>query len=244
MLQALKNATRRALLNAGYDVHRAKPRTPTRMEIVCKDLEIDLAFDVGANIGQFAMALRRDGFRGTIVSFEAASSVWKTLTETASTDPRWTIAPRAAIGPREGEIELNVAGNQAASSSVLPMLDRHLEVAPQSAYVRTEKVVMRRLDDIGREYLGNPARRVLLKIDVQGYEAEVLEGASGLLDHVRALHLEMSLVPLYEGQKLFEETHRQIRGYGFHMYDIQPGFTDHRNHQLLQVNALFVRTRR
>jgi hypothetical protein len=42
--------------------------------------------------------------------------------------------------------------------------------------------------------------RVWLKVDTQGYEAEVFKGATDLLPRISALECELSLVPLYDGR--------------------------------------------
>ncbi len=84
------------------------------------------------NIGQYAKLLREFGYSGRIVSFEPLSSAYSQLKAVSKKDPLWEIAPQAAIGNQEGEIIINIAGNS-YSSSALPMLDAHLESAPESA---------------------------------------------------------------------------------------------------------------
>ena len=58
-------------------------------------------------------------------------------------------------------------------------------------------------------------RPVLLKIDVQGFELEVLKGATGMLPHIDAVYVEASYVELYEGQALHEEIERFLIEAGF-----------------------------
>lgn len=84
--------------------------------------EVNLVFDIGANAGQFAQSLRELGYRGRIVSFEPQSEAREQLERAASVDPLWEVAPKAAIGAEDGEIELNLAANS-ISSSLLPMLN-------------------------------------------------------------------------------------------------------------------------
>ena len=58
-------------------------------------------------------------------------------------------------------------------------------------------------------------RPILLKIDVQGFELEVLKGATGLLPNLDAVYVEASYVELYEGQALHEEIERYLTDAGF-----------------------------
>src|SRR5207248_9804258 len=95
----------------------------------------------------------------------------------------WRVAPPVALGDGEGQVSLNVARNGGASSSILPMLDTHIRAAPQATYAGTEVVRLRRLDELYTEYCCS-TDRILLKIDVQGYEKQVLDGARRFLERV------------------------------------------------------------
>lgn len=200
---------------------------------------IDLVFDVGANAGNWAKRLFEMGYEDKVVSFEPLSSVYEDLLRKSKFNPRWIVYERCALGDIEGEIMINVSGNS-ESSSALPMLKTHLKAAPRSAYVGSEKVRLCRIDKIAPKYLKN-SRNSFLKIDVQGYEKKVLGGADGILPRIKGLQLEMSLVPLYEGEVLFEDMLKEVEGLGFNLWHISPGFYDYRTGRTLQVNCLFFR---
>jgi FkbM family methyltransferase len=185
---------------------------------------VNLVLDVGANVGQFASGLRRAGYAGRLLSFEPLAEAHDKLLAAARGDAHWDIAPRMAIGEHEGEIEIHVAGNT-VSSSVLEMLDSHSDSAPASNYVASERVRITTLDTIVRNALG--ANVVpFLKIDTQGYEDKVLNGARDVLAGARGLQLELSFVPLYDGQQLFEPWMERLRALGFSVWGIWPGFCD------------------
>lgn len=74
---------------------------------------------------------------------------------------------------------------------------------------------------------------------MQGSETTVLAGASGLLPRVQGLLVEMSLVELYEGQKLFTQTYAEIADLGFELWDLWPGYRNPQDCRLYQVDALF-----
>lgn len=196
---ATKRFVRHSLRRAGLTLRRYSPATvpDAQVQALLTHHQVDLVLDVGANAGQYALSLREAGYTGAILSFEPLATAWQACATRAARDPRWSMAPRAAVGAREETVEIHVAGNS-VSSSLLPMNDTHQTAAPASAYVGHEPVEMRRLDQLAADAVRSAARPYL-KIDTQGYEREVLEGAAGILNRVVGVQLEISLVPLYDG---------------------------------------------
>jgi FkbM family methyltransferase len=204
---------------------------------ILNEKRINMVFDVGANFGQFAQWIRKIGYTGRILSFEPLADAYQKLTKVAARDSQWTIAPRMALGCASGEIEIHVAGN-GASSSVLPMLAAHQKAAPYSTYVDAERVPLNRLDDV---YPLSQDERPLLKVDVQGYERAVLDGALHVLENCQAIIIELSLVPLYEGQSLAIELWEYLNRLGFQACYFNPGFRDPQSRRMLQMDGVFVR---
>ena len=229
------------LRKVGIEAYRYSIHTSTgaQLDRLLKHCHIDLVLDVGANSGQYAAGLRAHGYAGRIVSFEPLTAAHARLTAAARGDPHWSIAPRMALGDADGTVDLHVAANS-FSSSILDMLPAHERAAPGSGYVAKETVSLKRLDDIAGEFLVD-SRRVLLKIDTQGYEGRVLAGATNLLDNVTAIQAELSLVPLYAGQPLFDEVREKIEAQGFVLYAVFPGFIDAQTGQTLQLDGFFLR---
>jgi FkbM family methyltransferase len=201
--------------------------------------QINLVLDVGANMGQFASELRTFGYTGRIISFEPLPLAHAALRKQAEADRNWTIANRTAIGAETGSIEIHVAGNS-VSSSILEMLPSHSQAEPQSSYIGTETVPIHRLDDLCNFV---PTDRVLLKIDVQGYERQVLEGAQRVLGNCRAVISEMSLVPLYDGQILAREMWNLMAAEGFDTWSLESGFRHPETLRMLQIDGAFVRSK-
>ena len=237
----LRSIVKRAFRGIGLDL---RSYTPDRSESarLFKLLSlhgVDLVFDVGANVGQFALSLREIGYKGRIVSFEPLSMAWGQLQSASKSDPLWEVAPRCAIGAEDGEIEMHVARNS-VSSSALGMLDSVIKAAPSAAYVGTETAPLRRLDQVGEEFNAENSR-LFMKIDTQGYEDKVLRGARHLLQKTVGLHVEVSLVALYEGQPLFGCIIRLLAEHGFELWGFDPGFFDPHTGRLLQADAIFFR---
>jgi FkbM family methyltransferase len=196
-------------------------------------------FDVGANIGQYGLSLRKCGFTGRIVSFEAIPSVHARLSGVAAADGDWIVAPCCALGRAPGEARINLARNS-VSSSLLPMHDAHVKAAPDSRYVASEAVRLERLDDIAGSLL--PADGgLLLKIDTQGYEEEVLAGAERVLKTATAMQLEVSVTQLYKGAPSFRRILELCEGFGFRLHGLIPGIYDEKSGGLLQMDGLFLR---
>ena len=203
---------------------------------------VNLIFDVGANAGQFGVLLRKIGFDGKIISFEPLSDAREILLNISKNDPLWQIALQTAIGEENGEIEIQIAGNS-QSSSVLDMLDTHVRAAPDSKYIGKEKVALRTLDSIAPDYMDSNSI-AFIKIDTQGYETQVMNGAKKLMSQIVGLQVEISLVPLYKGQCLFDEMLKKLKNDGFELWSISTVFSDPNTAQLLQVDATFFRAPR
>ncbi|MHB8392425.1 MAG: FkbM family methyltransferase, partial [Acidobacteriaceae bacterium] len=178
----LKRLIKTLIRGAGFDLKRYRPdRSEAAQFLVILSVHaVNLVLDVGANGGHFGQQLRLAGYRGRIVSFEPLSSVREQLLAASRNDDKWDVAPQAAIGNEDGEIEIHIAGNS-ASSSVLDMLDAHAAAAPESRYIGSEKVPLRRLDTLAPHYM-HPDSVLFIKVDTQGYEDRVLQGASRLLE--------------------------------------------------------------
>ena len=199
--------------------------------------DINVLFDIGANTGQFATELRFHGYQGKIISFEPLPQAHQILTKQAEQDANWIVHPRCAIGAEMGKIDINVSQNL-VSSSILPMLDTHKNAAPESRYTHTEQADLMTLDSLLKDYVA-PSDKLFIKIDTQGYEWSVLDGAPQSLQQCKGVLLELSLVPLYQGQKLWTETIERLNKIALNLYGVQPGFTDPQTGRTLQIDGLF-----
>jgi FkbM family methyltransferase len=202
---------------------------------------IDLVLDVGAHEGGFGEQLRRCGYRGRIVSFEPVSELHAKLALTAKPDPAWRVAPPLALGATGGTAPINVH-EESSISSFLP-LERmpYADAAPtRIAPHRRETVQVARLDDIYDKYVPAGAT-ALLKLDVQGFEDQVLAGATESLNRVAAVLIEVSLVPLYTGQKSYLEILGELRARGFNAAYFSSVHSRRRHGEEWEYNVFCVR---
>jgi FkbM family methyltransferase len=219
----------------GLDVSRIN-KTPARSPILHH--EIDLLLDVGANTGQYALEIRKLGYKNRIVSFEPLLQAHQALVQTASGDAEWIVHERCAIGAAAGHAEINISRNS-VSSSLLPMLPAHADAAPESCYLGKEVIDVVTLDSTFSTYHRHEGRS-FLKIDTQGYERQVLEGASRWLEHLVGVQLELSIVMLYEHQALYDYFFNFFKDHGFELWALVPGFKDASTGRLLQFDGVFV----
>jgi len=199
---------------------------------------IELVIDIGANAGQYAGSLWKNGYKERIISFEPLSSVYKVLLNRASGNHLWDTY-NMALGDIDGEVEINVSENT-LSSSVLDMLPEHVQSAPESRYVGKEIVKIRRLDTVFGEIVKDESN-VFLKIDVQGFEKKVLEGASEVLRKIIGIQMELSLVPLYQAETTLIPMLELMRDMNYELVGIEPGFTHPESGRLLQADCIFIR---
>jgi FkbM family methyltransferase len=218
----------------GVEISRYRPlaaRVVTRLD------GVPVVIDVGANRGQYATELRRRGYRGEIVSFEPLEAAFEHLASAVAADAGWT-CHRLALGADAGEASMHVASNL-ASSSLLAMGHGHRSAAPSVSVTGRETVPVARLDDVLDD-----ERPCLLKLDVQGYEDRVLDGASRTLARAVLLQCELCTGDLYSGQATVRGIVDRLDDCGFELVDLEPVFWDGKDRRVVAVDALFARSAR
>jgi FkbM family methyltransferase len=225
----------------GYDLtprRKAKP-LEAQLAAVLERFAIACVLDVGANAGQYGSMLRAWGYRGRIVSFEPVAAAHARLELRAAADPDWQVAPRMALGAKDGEATIEVSADS-DMSSLLPQTELLRRLSASSRVVGRERVPIRRLDGLAKEYV-NHGERTFLKVDTQGFEAEVLAGARELLPRLQGIQLEMSLVRCYEGERDFRELIDDLARAGFSPWLFLPGYFEHKLARQLQLDGVFMR---
>jgi FkbM family methyltransferase len=143
---------------------------------------------------------------------------------------------QCALGATDTEAEIHIA-SRADSSSLLPLGEGQSRIFGVES-VSTLRVPVYRLDTILSEK--NVAAPALLKIDVQGFEYEVLKGMGSLSSLIRCIYLEESFVELYTGQKLFGEIDILLQSLGYKLHS-----THNMHHspdgEEVQADVLYIR---
>jgi FkbM family methyltransferase len=207
-----------------------------RLKIISTN-HIDVVFDIGANIGQYARKMREYGYNKKIISFEPLNSAFEQLKIVAKNDHNW-ILNNYALGDDDVKSVINISDNS-YSSSILNILPAHLDSAPQSKYIAKEEIEIKKLDTIFDSFCSK-GENVMIKIDTQGYEKNVIDGATQSLDRIKVIQLEMSILPLYENEMLYIDMIHYLDKKGFQLFSLENGFSDQNTGQLLQVDGIFV----
>jgi FkbM family methyltransferase len=197
---------------------------------------IDLVIDVGANAGQYGLALRDEGFAGRLVSLEPVAEAYEVLRRIAQTDGAWT-ALRLAASDADGEVTLHVTEDTRSTS----VLARNQRFAGKPGWgPRTdERAPARRLDGLADELI-RAGERPYLKVDVQGFERQVVEGAGDALARFEGLELELSVHALYEGQTSLAEMLPLLAERGFRPVNLEPILLDD-DGLLVELDGVFAR---
>jgi FkbM family methyltransferase len=206
-----------------------------RRELLFRD--IDVIIDGGANCGQYGLWARQCGFRGRIISFEAASEAFGELSDTAKRDGNWE-CHNVALGPEDGEILLHLSRSSLGSSVFRPT-DYHMRTWPDDIETGAERVPMRSLGSMWHE-LGCVGRRIYLKLDVEGFELSVLKGVGPSLDCIAMLELELPMVSMYCDAPTFQEILGFLVGRGFSIVALEQNHRgDESTGQMLMVDGIF-----
>ncbi len=198
---------------------------------------IDYVIDIGANVGQFSLELLENGYKGDIISFEPLTSAYTDLLKNSKKYENWTVYDKSAIGNLDGEIDINISNNS-VSSSVLNISEKHIDASNESKYIGVEKVSINRLDSVIKTDVLFE-KNIFIKIDTQGFEWQVLEGANEILKKSKGVLCELSFDELYEGQHQWKDIIAKLEQYGFKLWSLQYGLTNKESGQTLQCDAIF-----
>ncbi len=190
--------------------------------------KITKIIDVGANEGQFAFMARYSWPQIQIDCFEPDPVAFSQLNKNHQSDPSIKFY-NCALGSARGELCLNL-GESSVQNSLLHEYGKGTKGAI-SVSVRT-------LDEI---YNNSDLANTLLKVDVQGYELEVLKGASDLLQQTNFVLLEVSLANLFEGGVEIDTLWQFIKSSGYIYHSVIDRYLDPIDGRVLQMDVIFER---
>ena len=200
-------------------------------------LNINILFDIGANTGQYAKNMRELGYSKKIISFEPLTDAFNILNENSIKDDSWLIN-NYAIGDENSSGVINIAHNS-ISSSILNMLPSHANSSPTSKYIAKEEIELKTLDSVFNSFCKKDDK-VMMKIDTQGFEKNVIDGAAKYLNNIDIIQLEMSIIPLYKNEMIFIDMMKYLDEKNFQLFSLENGFSNPTTSQLLQVDGIFV----
>lgn len=212
-----------------YRVAAGVEHEPVLRQLACRSV-----VDIGANRGQFALVAARCFPEAKIFSFEPLPEPARIFRSVFAGNDSVSLI-EAAVGPQAARSEMHVSARD-DSSSLLPISALQSKIFPGTAEVSTIEVSVAPLEAFIRpEQIAEPA---MLKLDVQGFEYQVLCGCESLLDRFRFVYCECSFVELYSGQKLAADVIEWLAARGFHIKGMFNPTYD-ANGQAIQADFLF-----
>jgi FkbM family methyltransferase len=201
---------------------------------------IDCVIDVGANRGQYATMLRKDArFAGTILSFEPNPAVFAELQRNAARDAAWHVF-NMALSDFEGVASFNIMAADQFSSLAKPAQGQDAIFEARNRVTQTVEMQCRRLDRLLPELVATHRFvRPFLKMDTQGHDLSVCEGAGEAISRMIGLQTELAVRPIYEGGTPWRAMVDWVEARGF-----RPNayFANNKGHfpLLVEMDGLFV----
>jgi FkbM family methyltransferase len=234
-IRAYRYLRRKKLKNtAGANLENGYLDSFELLEIVKAEINRDdiVIYDIGGHIGTWAVLAKSIFPSAEVHVFEPLPDHLSELNKNAGHLSGVTIH-NMALGSKSETAVMNIATNS-DSSSLLDLTDNMYNEYGQ-VKVSEKKVQVLTLNDFIKQK--GVAIPDLIKMDVQGFELEVLKGASEILSKVKYLILEVSFVEFYAGQPLVEEIISNMFGNGFRFYAF--GKNTAVGKRIIQTDVLF-----
>lgn len=236
----LKKIIDKILRENGYEINRIQT-----LELKIKagefkwlqDFGVETVLDVGANVGLFTEMINKILPQASIYAFEPLRECYEKLNSRTNRIKKLKCF-NVALGSENKEMMIN-KNEFSASSSLLKMGNLHKETFPYTAIESEEKIQVVTFESLINEI--QMTGKILLKLDVQGYEIEVLRGMKTVLNNIDLIIAETSFVELYQGQPLFNEVYDYLRNRGFEYSGNFDHMTDPKTGMILQVDAIFTK---
>jgi len=201
---------------------------------VIRNLDLDHIIDIGANKGQFALLCRNLFPNARIDSFEPLKKSADIFSSVFDNDSKTNLY-RCAIGNKEQSMDLHIS-NKDDSSSLLSIGKAQSQHFSGTHEVGIEKVKVKKLENVIDK--NNIGEKTLLKIDVQGFELEVLQGCEAIFTNFDYIYCECSFIELYSGQKLADDIINFLAQKEFILKGVYNTYYD-RNGIAIQSDLLF-----
>lgn len=225
----------------GLDIRKVSSSFGSRFARAIRQQGLNHVIDVGANVGQFGTELYAQGYRGVLLSFEPQPDAHAELARRAAASGQdWRAAPPMALSDTAGFATFQQFSATAMSSLLAPR-NRMAEEVPEASVAQSYEVETARLENV-LPGLWPDMPDFALKVDTQGAERKVLDGAAGVLGQARLVQLEASIGQLYTGQPLYHEIDALMRELGYALVDLEPGYRSRDDNTLLEFDVVYART--
>lgn len=207
----------------GYELIKRKKHSTLNSDLMylIERHAIELVLDVGANSGQFGAMLRKEGYKGEIHSFEPVSETFELLRATCSGDHSWFVH-QVAMGDVCGKTSIHVTKGSTLSSFLKPN-DYGKESFKGIKVISEEMVEISTIENfLTTQVTDYDKRRILLKMDTQGYDLKVFRGALPVMESIVCVLSEISVTPIYANMPHYLDVLKEYEEYGFVVIDFYP----------------------
>ena len=203
-----------------------------------QEMGIRTVLDVGANVGSFTKMISTILDNINIYAFEPLADCYTALVKNTEQLENVTCL-NCALGDTNSESSI-YHNEFSPSSSLLKMKELHKDIFPQTKNVFNEKIKIRKLDSFGNEI--NWAHKILLKIDIQGFELNVLKGADSSLKKIDIIIVEVLFVELYENQTRFDDIYKFLYERNFSYQGNFNQVADTKTGRIIYADAIFIKS--
>ena len=204
-------------------------KTSISNTMVCKT-----AIDIGTNKGQFSLMIKELNKNIKIYGFEPLPEPSKVYNKIFKSNPDVKLF-NVAIGPISKTTDMHVSKKE-DSSSILPIGKRQEKIFKGTGESHLKEVLIAPLDSfIDEDDLIQP---VFLKVDVQGFELEVLKGCSKYINKIKYIYVECSFIELYDNQALAHEIIEYLVNFSFNLIGVYNMYYDKKG-IAIQADFLF-----
>ena len=228
---------KKIIKKSGYEIHRTDP-SGNRFKWL-QDFNINTIIDIGANVGQFILDIRKFFPTATIYSFEPLKDVYEELIRNSLTDSNWInwITYDVALGDFNGSTKIK-RNTIATDSSLLSMAKFYKERYFFKTEEWEENIRIRRLDDLNLKLLPE----LMIKMDVEGFEDKVIKGGETTFKKAKVIFTEVTFQKeRYEGQILFDNLYGVLKELGFKCYGFYSVRYDPKSGAPSYADAVFVK---
>jgi FkbM family methyltransferase len=233
----MKKILKKILKGFGYEIISSNPFKDQKRLFVGKEKLV--VFDVGAHHGQTALDYNKLFNNCTIYSFEPFRESFDILNENVKSYPNIKIFNNA-LGNVIGDLDFHV-NKSSATNSILPTHQESSKTWGKNLLdtIETIKIKSTTIDDfIGKSGINQID---VLKIDTQGTEYNVIEGAIKAIKQgkIKLIYLEIITLPTYQNQKHLDEMLSFLRLNGYNLYNIY-NYSSTPLGMLRQIDAIFL----
>ncbi|MCX6702141.1 MAG: FkbM family methyltransferase [Candidatus Zambryskibacteria bacterium] len=206
-------------------------------QYLLRDVNTPVIFDVGAANGETVVRYEKIFVQSEIYCFEP----FKEFFENLKNNHKNVRAYNTALGNKNGKVNFHV-NPSLGSSSILPT-DKRGPDNWWAGVLETKEIIEIPIMTLDKFTRDNSIDHIdILKLDTQGTEYEIIEGATETLKKTKLIFTEITVIPTYEGQKEIDEIIKILRLNGFYIhnfYDIWLGKGKNRG-RIRQLDAIFL----